>query len=290
MAEKKVRQIIDVNSGATTAAPKRPKSTSPASKKAKADAKQTKAAIVTAENRKKAVTFRWIAVVLWLLAIGAEVLTILVFNGTIYMPGNILTYILIGLGIDLALVIAGSVLWKKSNRLDPASEKNKVKFFLWNNMGLLAAIVCFVPLIILLLKEKDLDPKVKKIASIVAIVVAVIASAASIDWNPVSAEDLAQAQSDAAEYTVDGNVYWTQFGKCYHLTEECGSLANSATLYKGTVDQAFEAKRSKPCSFCASEEAIAAYNEERDSYLDDASASDIFDLADDIFASDSDFE
>ncbi len=290
MAEKKERQIIDVNSGTTTTQ-KRAKKKSPAAKKTATEAKVTKKAIITPENRKKAVKFRWGAAILWLLAIGAEVLTILVFNKTIYIPGNILTYILIGLGIDLALVIAGSLLWKKSNRLDPASEKNKVKFFLWNNMGLLAAIVCFVPLIILLLKEKDLDPKVKKIASIVAIIVAVIASAVSIDWTPVSAEDLAQAQSDAEAYTIDGNVFWTQFGKCYHLNEDCGSLKNSAKLYKGTVDQAFEANREKPCSFCASAEALEEYAKQSENDFDlgvDVSDSDLLDYVGDIFESDAD--
>ncbi len=283
MAEKKERQIIDVNSGTATTAKKTAKA-SPAAKKAKAEAKTTKAAIVTAENRKKAVKFRWSAVVLWLLAVGFEVLTILVVNKTIYIPGNILTYIIIGLVADLALVVAGSLLWKKSNRIDPASEKNKVKFFLWNNMGLIAALICFVPVIVLIFKEKDLDPKVKKIASIIAIVVAIIAAAFSIDWNPTSAEDLAQAQSDASAYTVDGNVYWTQFGKCYHLNEDCQALKNSATLYKGTVEQAFEANRSKPCSFCASEEAIAEYNANKDVT---ASVSDS-DLPDLSSASDSD--
>lgn len=278
MAEKKERQIIDVNSGTATTAKKKAKA-SPAAKKAKADAKTTKA-IVTAENRKKAVKFRWIAVVLWLLAVGFEVLTILVVNKTIYIPGNILTYIIIGLVADLALVVAGSLLWKKSNRIDPASEKNKIKFFLWNNMGLIAALICFVPVIVLIFKEKDLDPKVKKIASIIAIVVALIACAFSIDWNPTSAEDLAQAQSDADAYTVDGNVYWTQFGKCYHLDEDCQTLQNSATLYKGTVEQAFEANRSKPCSFCASEEAIAEYTASKEIDMGiDISGSDLLDLS-----------
>lgn len=283
MAEKRERQIIDVNSGTATTAKKKAKA-SPAAKKAKADAKVTHA-IVTAENRKKAVKFRWGAVILWLLAVAFEVLTILVINKTIYIPGNVLTYIIIGLVADLALVVIGSLLWKKSNRIDPASEKNKIKFFLWNNMGLIAAIICFVPVIILILKEKDLDPKVKKIATIIAIVAAVVASLLSIDWNPTSAEDLAAAQSDAAAYTVDGNVYWTQFGKCYHLDEDCQSLRNSATLYKGSVEQAFEANRSKPCSFCASEEALAEYKGNLDV---DMSASDLLDLAADIVTSGSD--
>ena len=259
MAEKRERQIIDVSSGKASA----PKKTStakksPAAKKAKVDAVQTHA-IISAENQGRAKKYRWGAVGLWILGLALEVLTIMVINGYLYIPGNILTYIIIGLVADLACVVIGSQLWKKSNHIDPASEKNKVKFFLWNNMGLIAALICFVPIIVILLKEKDLDPKTKKIASIIAIIVAIIAGATSIDWNPVSAEDLAAAQSDVATYTDDGIVYWTQFGKCYHLDQDCQSLQNSVTLYKGSIEDAFEAKRAKPCSFCASEEAIAEY-------------------------------
>lgn len=260
MAEKRERQIIDVSNGQVSAAKKKTTSAkkSPAQKKAKVQAAQTHA-IISAENQGRAKKFRWGAVILWLLGLALEVLTILVINGYLYIPGNTMTYIIIGLVADFICVVIGSQLWKKANHIDPASEKSKVKFFLWNNMGLIAALICFVPIIIVLLKEKNLDAKTKKIATIIACIVAVIAGAASIDWNPVSAEDLAQAQSDAAAYTVDGSVYWTQFGKRYHLTEDCQSLQNSATLYRGTVEEAFEAKRGTPCKFCASEEAIAEY-------------------------------
>ena len=295
MAEKIERKIIDASEAKKTTAARKPAAKTaaaaaaknPVKKKEKADAVQTHA-IVTAENRSRAVKFRIGAVIMWLLALGFEVLTILVINGTIYFPGNILMYIIIGLVADLICVVIGSQLWKKSNHIDPASEKNKVKFFLWNNMGLIVSLICFVPLIIFLLKEKDLDEKTKKIATIVAIIVAVIAGCTSVDWNPASAEDLAAAQEDAATYSVDGSVYWTQFGKCYHLDENCQSLRNSATLYKGDVDEAFEARRNKPCSFCASEEALAEYKAsigQLEDTVDDLSASDLLgDVLEDVSA------
>ena len=65
-------------------------------------------------------------------------------------------YWLIGaLVVDLILVIIGSQLWKKANRLDPASKQSSVKFFLWNNMGLIASVICFLPIVILLLANKE---------------------------------------------------------------------------------------------------------------------------------------
>ena len=291
MAEKRERQIIQASTGKPvsssakkTSVPKVTKKSEPAKKQTAAKAKETHA-IVSAQNQKRAAKFRWGAVGLWLIALAFEVAVILLINGYFYLKGNILTYIIIGLVADLIFVVLGSTLWKKSNRIDPASEKHPVRFFLWNNMGLIASLICFVPLIVLLLKEKDLDPKTKKIATIIAAVVAIAAGAASTDWNPVSAEDLAQAQSDAYEYTVDGNVYWTQFGRCYHLDDNCQSLRNSATLYAGTVEESFEAKRSKPCSFCADEEAIQNYKtalEYETSDSDLLSNSDVLDFVDDI--------
>ena len=209
-------------------------------------------AVVTAANKKSATTKRIVAVVLWVLALAAEVGAILILNGIWYIPEEQKLYWLIGaLAVDLILVIIGSQLWKKSNRLDPASKASKVKFFLWNNMGLIASVICFLPLIILLLANKDLDGKTKKIATVVAVIALIIASLFSIDFDPVSAEDLAEAQQTVG----NGSVYWTQFGKSYHLDPNCHTLMRSSKVYQGTIEEAFEANRTDPCDFCAQEQA-----------------------------------
>lgn len=209
-------------------------------------------AVVTAANKKSATTKRIVAVVLWVLALAAEVGAILILNGIWYIPEEQKLYWLIGaLAVDLILVIIGSQLWKKSNRLDPASKASKVKFFLWNNMGLIASVICFLPLIILLLANKDLDGKTKKIATVVAVIVLIIASLFSIDFDPVSAEELAEAQQTVG----NGSVYWTQFGKSYHLDPNCHTLMRSSKVYQGTIEEAFEANRTDPCDFCAQEQA-----------------------------------
>lgn len=209
-------------------------------------------AVVTAANKKSATTKRIVAVVLWVLALAAEVGAILMLNGRWYIPEEQKLYWLIGaLAVDLILVIIGSQLWKKSNRLDPASKASKVKFFLWNNMGLIASVICFLPLIILLLANKDLDGKTKKIATVVAVIALIIASLFSIDFDPVSAEELAEAQQTVG----NGSVYWTQFGKSYHLDPNCHTLMRSSKVYQGTIEKAFEANRTDPCDFCAQEQA-----------------------------------
>lgn len=201
-----------------------------------------------APNKKSATGKRIAAVILWVLALAAEVGAILMLNGRWYIPEDQKMYWLIGaLVIDLILVIIGSQLWKKSNRLDPASKQSSVKFFLWNNMGFIAAVVCFLPVVILLLANKDLDAKTKKIVTVVAVIALILASVFSIDFNPVSAEELAEAQQTVG----NGSVYWTQFGKSYHLDPNCHTLMRSSKVYRGTIEKAFEANRTDPCDFCA---------------------------------------
>lgn len=195
----------------------------------------------------RAATLRIFAVLLWLVAIAFEILVISYLNGVLYIPGNPMTLLIIGVGLDLVCVIIGSLLWKKSNRIDPASKKNKIKFFLWNNMGVIAAVIAFLPLVIILLKNKDLDAKTKKIVSIVAAVALVLAVGLSVDYNPVSQEELDQAVAEIG----DGTVYWTRWGKSYHLDPNCHTLMRSSVVFQGSIEEAFEANRHDPCDFCA---------------------------------------
>ncbi len=215
------------------------------------ETKKRTTAVVSAANKSSAATKRILSVILWIAALASEIGAILILNGTWYLPEDKSMYFLIGLVVvDLILVVIGALLWKGANRLDPPSKKNKFTFYLWSQMGLIAAIICFLPLIILLLKNKDMDAKTKKIVSIVAAVALVIAALLSVDFSPTSSEDLAAAQELAME-VGDGTAYWTQFGKSYHLDPNCHTLLNSSTIYSGTVEEAFAANREDPCNFCA---------------------------------------
>ncbi|MBP5151654.1 MAG: hypothetical protein ILP13_01920 [Lachnospiraceae bacterium] len=189
------------------------------------------------------------AVICWLVAIAFEVLGFLIYLEKImisWLPT--LAGIIAVLVLDLIFVIIGSILWKKANHIDPASEKNKLKFFLWNNMGVIVCIIAFVPYIILLLTDKKnkLDKKTQAIAVVVAVIALLIGGLASYDWDPVSEEQLA-----AAEQTITGTVYWTQFGHVYHISEDCSHLNRSDTITYGDVDQAVAANKSRLCKTCA---------------------------------------
>lgn len=201
-----------------------------------------------AERREKATGKRIAAVCFWLLGIAMEVVLFLIFNKTIYMPfiNENMLLVLVGLLVlDLLFVIIGSQFWKRANDVDPASEKNKVKFFLWNQMGLIVAVIAFAPIILVLLKNKDLDKKTKKIVTAAAVVALVISGLASIDWDPISEEERTQLEAEVTQ-----EVYYTAFGKKYHTHRDCQSLANSNTLYQGPISDALNAGRTSLCKFC----------------------------------------
>ncbi|MBO4415242.1 MAG: hypothetical protein J5824_04570 [Lachnospiraceae bacterium] len=189
------------------------------------------------------------AVILWVLAIGFEILCAMILFGKINVTKTGASWpAFVALGLDLVCVIIGSQLWKKANRIDPASSKNKTKFWLWNNMGLIVTIFAFVPLIVLLFAQKDkLDSKTRMVAIIAAIIALLIGGLASYDFNPVSQEGKNEAITEIGD---DTTVYWTQFGKVYHLDSDCQHIAKS-DYYEGTVKEAIEANRERLCKSCA---------------------------------------
>ncbi len=194
--------------------------------------------------------FRIGAVVLWIVGIAFEVLAILFMAKKLYLPPNSMVWMIGSLIVDCVCVVIGSQLWKKANHMDPASEANKTKFFIQNQLGAIISVLAFLPFIILVLINKDADKNTKLVATIVAVVALAISGVSSIDTNPVSSEDLAQEQQMAETYAVDGNVYWTTFGTVYHLDPDCSHIINSGTIYSGSIAEATDAGRSRLCSTC----------------------------------------
>jgi hypothetical protein len=210
----------------------------------------TKTFVPTAESKGKATQLRVIAAILWAVALGAQVWAIsLLFKQPVNM-----TWIIVLIAVDLAGVIIGSVLWKKSNRLDPASEKDKFKFFMQSQLGLVAATVAFLPLVIFILTSKNLDGKQKGILGGIATVALVIAGITGTDFNPPSVEQYTD-QTNRVEELNNGlnEVYWTKSGTRYHLYDDCPHINTSRTdeIYSGTVAQARELKNiTELCKTC----------------------------------------
>ena len=151
------------------------------------------------EYTKKSATGRRVgAFILWLLGIACEVLAILELLKKVTLPKfDMVTWLIILIVADLLFVVCGSLLWKKANHIDPKSEKNKFGFWTWNNLGTIMSIIAFLPLVVLIFTNKDLDKKSKGLVGGIAIVALLVAGISSYDFNPVSQEDLAHAKEES---------------------------------------------------------------------------------------------
>ncbi len=221
-------------------------------KNAKAARKQADAPefVPTAEAKSKATTLRVVSILMWAAAIGCEAFAI--FYVLRHPPVNMVLLIIL-LVVDLGLTVGANLLWKKANRLDPASEKNGFKFFVQNQLGAIISIIAFLPLIILIFLDKDMDGKQKGIAGAIGIVALLVAGATGISLNPPSSEQYAEQTSVVQALTGQNQVYWTKSGTKYHLYDDCQHINTAATeeIYSGTVAEARELKNiTELCKTC----------------------------------------
>jgi hypothetical protein len=162
--------------------------------KATAEVDVTKEWRATHGQKSAATRLRLFAALSWIVAIGTEVAGIVLLRQHKFDHGNL--PLLIGLLVAIAIfAIAGSLMWKAANKHDPASESEPVKFFVQNQLGAIITVLAFLPLIVLILMDKDMDPKNKKIAGGLGAVLAVAATLIGVSWNPPSVE----------QYTKDMN-------------------------------------------------------------------------------------
>ena len=215
----------------------------------------------TGDPKKRATCRRVRAIICWVIAIAFEVIGILRLTDVInWFSGlDITTFLIICIVLDLIFVVIGSLLWKKANHIDPASEKNKTKFWIWNNLWTILSVLAFLPIIILVFADKDLDKKSKGLVGGIAIVALAIAGLSGYDWNPVSMEWLEQAQKEVLQVSPSGTVYWAEHSKKYHVDKDCPAFSNSEVVYEGTVADAFERGLTDPCRRC-----IPEYHEDED--------------------------
>jgi hypothetical protein len=208
--------------------------------------------VPSGDSKAKAKSLRIYAIILWLLGIGCEIGAIFVLK---QIPINTL-WLIVLIVADLALVIIGSLLWKKANRFDPASERDKVRFFIQNQLGTIISIIAFLPLIILIFTNKNMDGKQKGIVGAVAVVALLIAGITSYDFNPPSTEQYASQIEEVTSLTGNNFVYWTKSGTHYHLYKDCGYIntAKTTEIFEGTVEQAKDIKNIVDlCSRCKSQ-------------------------------------
>ena len=257
-AKKTAAKTTDAAKKTASKATETAKKAEPVKKAASAAQKATEPArndSVKAARSKRALPYRIGAIVLWILALGFEVLAIMALLGnfTIRFTHNGSTnmwILLIGcIVLDMILAILAAQLWKKANRISPMSEKRgKFLFYLWNELGVIMACICFIPLIVLLLKNDKLDKKTKTIVTAIAAAALLITGLTSAEYHPMSEEKL-----DSAETAFEGvDVCWTQFGHVFHLDPEHCYHLKDKDYYVGTVTEAIDSGKTRICSYCES--------------------------------------
>ncbi len=103
--------------------------------------------------------FAWIC---WIIAIAAEGVGIYFLMHHKFDAGNNggNMPLLIGLLVGIAVfAIAGSMLWKAAYRNDPASRANAASFFMQNQLGAIMTVIAFLPLLVLIFMDKNMDPE-----------------------------------------------------------------------------------------------------------------------------------
>lgn len=162
------------------------------------------------QGQKSAATrLRIFAAIAWAIAIGGEIFGIILLRQHKFDHGNL--PLLIGILVGIAVfAIAGSLMWKAANKHDPARESDKARFFFQNQLGAIITVIAFLPLLVLIFMDKDMDPKNKKVAGGIGVVLAAAATLIGVSWNPPSVE----------QYTKDMNTCAAQI-KANQPTTAC---------------------------------------------------------------------
>ena len=191
------------------------------------------------QGQKSAATrLRIFAAIAWVIAIGTEIAGVVMLRQHKFDHGNL--PLLIGLLVVIAIfAIGGNLMWKAANRHDPARESDPARFFFQNQLGAIITVIAFLPLIVLIFMDKDMDPKNKKVAGGVGVVLAIVATLIGVSYNPPSVE----------QYTKDMNTCAAQIKAGQPTTacspevaEQAKAIAqDSQTVAEATKDAAHPA-------------------------------------------------
>jgi hypothetical protein len=151
----------------------------------------------THEQKSAATRLRIFAAIAWVIAIAGEIVGIVLLFRHKFDHGNLGLLIALLVGIAI-FAIAGNLMWKAANKSDPARESDPARFFFQNQLGAIVTLIAFLPLLVLIFMDKDMDPKNKKIAGGVGAVLAIIAALIGVSYHPPSVEQYTQDMNKCA--------------------------------------------------------------------------------------------
>ena len=178
---------------------------------------------------------RIFAALAWIVAIGTEGAGIVLLRQHKFDHGNL--PLLIGLLVVIAVfAIAGSLMWKAANKHDPARKADTAKFFFQNQLGAIITVIAFLPLLVLIFMDKDMDPKNKKIAGGIGALLAVAATLIGVEFNPASVEQYTEDMNSCAAQ-IKANQPTTACSP--EVAEQAKAIAqDSATVAEATKSRA----------------------------------------------------
>jgi hypothetical protein len=139
----------------------------------------------------------------WAIAICGEIAGIVMLRQHKFDHGNM--PLLLGLLVGIAIfAIAGSLLWKSANQHDPARASDTSRFFFQNQLGAIITVIAFVPLLFLILNDKDMDPQAKTVAGGIAAALAIFATLMGVEYKPASVEQYTQDMNACASQIKAG--------------------------------------------------------------------------------------
>lgn len=149
------------------------------------------------DQQAAAARYRIFASIAWIVAIGSEIGGVILLLRHKFDHGNM--GLLIGILVVIAIfAIAGNLLWKAANRHDPARASDTFRFFFQNQLGAIITVIAFLPLVLLIFTDKNMDPQTKKVAGGAGAVLAVIAALIGVSYNPPSVEQYTQDMNTCA--------------------------------------------------------------------------------------------
>ena len=148
-------------------------------------------------QKSTATRLRIFAAIAWIIAICGEIAGVVLLYQHKFDHGNL--GLLIGILVGIAIfAIAGSLMWKAANKYDPARESDRARFFFQNQLGAIVTVIAFLPLLVLIFMDQDMDPKNKKIAGGVGVVLAIVAALIGVSYHPPSVEQYTKGMNKCA--------------------------------------------------------------------------------------------
>ncbi len=102
-------------------------------------------------------------------------------------------------------------------------------------------MIAFLPLIVLIFTNKDMEGRQKAIVGGIAIAVMGAATLFGVDFNSPSTEQYASEEADVIAITGENLVFWTKSGEVFHLCEDASAVnleSKDNKIYSGTVADA----------------------------------------------------